>query len=138
MMDHIFAMLGTALPNLLLQLGVTALLLGLGVLIYQAITPFDERRLIGQGNKAAGIVFGASVLALAIPLAATLATTTVLIDIVIWGVIALVVQLVTLVVISLVFRGMKRQIEADNVAAAFGLAAAQIAVALLNAGAVAG
>lgn len=136
--DQILTILGTGLPVLLTQLGATAVLLGIGVAVYQAITPFHERRLIGEGNVAAGVVLAGSILALAIPLAATLATSTVLADIIVWGLVALVIQLVTFLVITLVFRGLKAGVEAGNVAAGLGLAAAQIAVALLNAGAMAG
>lgn len=136
--DQILTILGTGLPVLLTQLGATVVLLGIGVAVYQAITPFHERRLIGEGNVAAGVVLAGSILALAIPLAATLATSTVLADIIVWGLVALVIQLVTFLVITLVFRGLKAGVEAGNVAAGLGLAAAQIAVALLNAGAMAG
>ncbi|PWR19135.1 DUF350 domain-containing protein [Zavarzinia compransoris] len=137
-MSQILTTLGTGLPVLLPQLGVTIALLIIGILIYQAITPFNERELVDQGNTAAGIVLGGSVLALAIPLAATLATSNVLIDIIVWGVVALVIQLLTFVVITLVFRGLKAGVEAGNVAAGLGLASAQLAIALLNAGAMAG
>lgn len=138
MLDQILTTLGSGLPVLLGQLGATILLLGLGVAVYQAITPFHERRLIAEGNAAAGIVLAGSVLALALPLAVTLATSTVLLDIVIWGLVALAVQLVTFIVVTQVFRGLKAGVEAGNVAAALGLASAQVAVALLNAGAMAG
>lgn len=138
MLDQILTTLGSGLPVLLGQLGATILLLGLGVAVYQAITPFHERRLIAEGNTAAGIVLAGSVLALALPLAVTLATSTVLLDIVIWGLVALAVQLVTFIVVTQVFRGLKAGVEAGNIAAALGLASAQVAVALLNAGAMAG
>lgn len=136
--DQILATLGSGVPVLLAQLGATIILLGIGVLVYQAITPFHEKRLIAQGNVAAGIVLSGSVLALAIPLAATLATSSLLVDIIVWGVVALVIQLLTFVVVTLMFRGLKAGVEAGNVAAALGLASAQVAVALLNAGAMAG
>ncbi|MDD3446464.1 MAG: DUF350 domain-containing protein [Zavarzinia sp.] len=136
--DQILATLGSGVPVLLAQLGATIILLGIGVLVYQAITPFHEKRLIAQGNVAAGIVLSGSVLALAIPLAATLATSSLLVDIIVWGVVALVIQLLTFVVVALMFRGLKAGVEAGNVAAALGLASAQVAVALLNAGAMAG
>lgn len=137
-MDHLLDIVGTALPTLLLQFAVTAILLALGVFAYQLLTPYHERTLVAQGNVAAGIVRAGSILALAIPLAALLATTTILLDIVVWGLVALVLQLVTLVVVTWLLKGLKSQIEGDNQAAALTLAATQIAVALLNAGAVAG
>lgn len=130
--------LSRGVPLLLLDFCATLVLLGLGVLVYMAITPFKERDLIARGNTAGGLVFGGSVLSLAIPLAATLATSVVLLDIIIWGIIALILQLATFVVATWFIRDLRQQIDAGNVAAACQLVAAQLAVALLNAAAVSG
>jgi putative membrane protein len=134
----ILTSLGTGLPVLLLHFVVTLLLLALGVACYVRLTPFQERALIGEGNVAAGIVLAGAIVGLAVPLAATLATSLVLLDIIIWGVIALLLQLVTFAVATLLFRGLRQMIEAGNIAAAVALAGVQLAVALLNAGAMAG
>jgi putative membrane protein len=130
--------LRAGLPVLLPQFLATLVLLAIGVLCYRAITPFNERRLVAQGNVAAGIVYAGSVVALAIPLAATLATSVVLLDIVMWGVVALILQLVAFGIASLLLRELRRMIEDGNVAAALALVGIQLAVALLNAGAMAG
>ena len=131
--------LGQGLPVLLLHFVVTLLLLALGVFCYTRITPFHEEQLVRGGNIAAGIVLSGTVVALAIPLGATLATSLfVTLDIVIWGIVALVLQLVAFGVATLMFRDMRRMIEAGNVAAALALAGIQLAVALFNAGAMAG
>jgi putative membrane protein len=127
--------LDTGLPYLLLQFLVTVALLVIGVAIYMAVTSFRERELVAQGNVAAGIVLGGAVLGLAIPLAALLATTSFVVDIIVWGVVALVIQLITLGIVALMLRRLRGMIEAGNVAAALILAAAQIAVALINAAA---
>lgn len=137
-MDVIFETLQAGLPILAMQFGLTLALLALGVAIYMAITPFHEMRLIRAGNTAAGIVMAGSILALAIPLAATLATSRFTLDILIWGLVALVLQLLTFVIVTLLIRGLRGMIEAGNLAAAWMLAGVQIAVALLNAGAMAG
>ncbi len=137
-MDAILETLRAGLPVLFSQLAVTLALLGLGTAAYMAITPFHETRLIRAGNTAAGIVLAGSLVALAIPLAATLAASRVTLDILIWGLVALAVQLLAFGVASLLFRGLRDMIEAGNVAAATALAGIQIAVALLNAGAMAG
>jgi putative membrane protein len=133
-----FHTLGSGLWVLLPQLAVTLALLALGVAIYQLITPFDERAMVAQGNLAGGVTLGGSVLALSIPLAATLATSHAIIDIAVWGVVALLLQLVALAVATLLLRGLRRNIEAGNVAAALALIGIQLAVALVNATAVAG
>ena len=130
--------LQTGLPVLLVQFAATLALWGLGVLCYIAITPFHEHRLVRQGNCAAATVLAGTAIALAIPLAATLAASALTIDILLWGVVALALQLVTFAAASLLVRGLREMIEAGNVAAALVLSGVQIAVALLNAGAMAG
>jgi len=134
----ILAGLGSGLPVLLLHFTATVLLFLGGVAAYVAVTPLRERELLASGNRAAGIVLGGTVVALAIPLAATLVTSLSLIDILIWGVVALVLQIVTFGIAVLLVRDLRTMIENGNVAAATTLAALQLAIALLNAGAMAG
>ncbi len=137
-MDTILETLSTGLPVLLLQLAATLGLLGLGAAIYTAVTPFHEFRLVREGNAAAGISLAGTLVALAIPLAATLATSPVPLDILLWGLVALVVQLLAFLLASRLIPGLRAMIERDNPAAACVLVGVQIAVALLNAGAMAG
>ncbi len=137
-MDSITATLLQGLPVLLGQLAATLVLLGIGMACYIAITPFNEWRLMREGNVAAGVVIAGTLVALAMPLAATLATSVLVLDIVLWGLVSLVVQLLTFVAASAMIRGLRGMIEAGNVAAALVLIGIQIAVALLNAGAMAG
>ena len=130
--------LRAGLPVLLPQFAATLVLLAVGVFCYRLITPFNERRLVAEGNVAGGVVYAGSLVALAIPLAATLAASVVLLDVVLWGVVALILQLVAFGVASLLLRDLRRKIEDGNVAAALALVGIQIAIALLNAGAMAG
>ena len=132
---NVLAALGQGLPMLLLQFAIVLVLLVVGMLIYMAVTPFNERELVRQANPAAATVLGGALVALAIPLAALLATTGGLLDIVAWGVVAVVLQLVTVMVVSLLLRSMRTMIEAGQVAAAIPLVAAQLAIGLLNAAA---
>lgn len=137
-MDTILPALTSGLPVLILQFAVTLGLLAIGAAIYGAITPFHELGLIRQGNTAAGVVFAGTLVALAIPLAATLATSLVTLDVVIWGSIALVIQLLAFAAATALFRGLRDMIEGGNVAAAWAVVGIQLALALLNAGAMAG
>lgn len=126
--------LGSGLPRLLLQFIVAIALLLAGVAIYTAFTPYKERELVRRNNSAGGVVYAGTIVALAIPLASLLATTGYVLDIVVWGIIALLIQLATLAAVSLLLlRHLRTMIEAGNIAAALTVAAAQIAVALLNA-----
>lgn len=137
-MDSILDTLQLGLPILVLQMAITLALLGAGIAIYMAVTPFHEMRLVRAGNAAAGIVLMGAIVALAIPLAATLASSLVTLDILLWGIVAVVLQLLAFLLTTALFRGLRGMIEAGNVAAAWMLVGLQIAVALLNAGAMAG
>ncbi len=130
--------LNSGLPILLLHFLITVALLLLGVACYALITPFRERELIRDGNPAAGLVLAGALVALAIPLAATLATSTVWLDILLWGSVAVLIQLLTFLVFILLARGFRAAIESGNVAAAAVLVGVQLAIALLNAGAMSG
>jgi putative membrane protein len=134
-LSAIFDAIGSGLPHLLTQLVASIALLGIGVAIYTALTPFRERALMSSGNVAAGVVFAGAVVALVLPIATILATSGRLLDVIVWGVVALTLQLITLGTLALSFRNMSREIESGNVAVALGIAAAQVAVALLNAAA---
>jgi putative membrane protein len=125
--------LGTGLPVLLLQFAICIVLLVAGVAIYTKVTPFHERELLREGNVAASAVLSGAVIALAIPLAALLATTRTVLDIVVWGIVAILLQLVTVVIVCHLMRRMRLTIEDGSVAAALPIAAAQLAIAVLNA-----
>lgn len=130
--------LGTGLPVLILHMAATLALLALGVAGYMIITPFHERRLVAAGNPAAGLVLGGTLVALAVPLAATLATSGAALDILVWGAVAVLFQLVAFTVAALLVRDLRTQIEAGNTAAAMTVVGIQLALALVNAAAMAG
>ena len=134
----ILATLSQGLPILFGQLAATLGLLGIGIACYITLTPWNERQLVRDGNVAAGIVVSGTLVALAIPLAANLASSVLILDIVVWGLVALVIQLLTFYAATALIRGLRDMIEAGNVAAALVLIGIQVAVALLNAGAVSG
>jgi putative membrane protein len=130
--------LQSGLPVLVGHFLAALALLLIGAFCYLKITPFNERELIAQNNVAAACVLVGTLIALAIPLTATLATSGGVIDIVIWGFIALLIQLATFAAASLFLHNLRKMVLEDNVAAAVTLAGLQIAVALLNAGVMAG
>src|SRR5215469_11133566 len=125
--------LGAGLPVLLLQFVICIVLLVVGVTIYTLVTPFRERELLRQGNVAAATVLSGAVVALAIPLAALLATTRAVLDILVWGIVAILLQLITVLIASHAMKRLQLRVDDGNVAAALPIAAAQLAIALLNA-----
>jgi putative membrane protein len=127
-----------ALPVFATHFLITLVILVVGVVIYQALTPQNEARLIRANNQAAAVAFGAAILSLALPLAMCLARSVSIPDIIIWGTIALIIQLATFFVASLVFRDLVKRIEAGEMASAIALGATHIAVGAINAAAIAG
>ena len=123
---------------LLLQFAVALALLGVGVVCYIAVTPFHERELVRAGNTAAGIVAGGNFVALAIPLAATLADQPRHAGHRDLGRRRAGPAAAGLRRRCRLIPGLRGMIEADNIAAACMLVGMQLAVALLNAGAMAG
>ena len=138
MFDTILTSAMKAMPIFAAHFGVTLLMLIGGVLIYRAVTPQDETRLIHENNVAAAVAFGAAILSLALPLAMCLARSVSIPDIIIWGVVALAVQLGTFFVASLLFRDLVQRIERGELAAAITLGSTHLGVAAINAAAIAG
>lgn len=136
-MDAIIQALSSGLPILVLQLAVATVVLVAGVALYTVVTPFDERRLVREGNVAAAVSVAGAIVGMALPIAATLATSLVTLDILVWGAVAVVVQL-TLAAGTRLCRGIRQMIEDNNLAVAIALFSVQIAVAMLNAAAVSG
>jgi putative membrane protein len=97
--------------HFILAFGIACLLLAIFKRVYQISTPYDESRLIGEGNTAAAIALFTA-----------------------WGLLAGVIQiLASLVVRRFIVRDMTARIESGNVASAVYLAATAIGVGLLNA-----
>ncbi len=120
--------------HFLLAFGIACLFLAAFKWLYQVSTPYDERRLVAEGNLAAAIVFGGAIVGFALPLASALEVTANPIEFVAWGVLAGVIQVMaSLVVRRIVIRDLVARIEAGNVASAVYMAATSIAVGLLNA-----
>ena len=138
MFDAILTSALRAMPVFGAHFAVTLLMLVGGVLIYQALTPMNEARLIRENNSAAATAFGAAILSLALPLGMCLARSVSIPDIVVWGVVALVVQLATFFVVRFVFRDLAPRIERGEMAAAVALGATHLSVGIINAAAIAG
>jgi putative membrane protein len=138
MFQAIFNSAIRALPVFAAHFLTTLVILVVGILIYQALTPQNEGKLIRANNQAAAVAFAAAILSLALPLAMCLARSVSIPDIVVWGTIALIIQLGTFFVASFVFRDLVKRIEAGEMASAIALGATHLAVGTVNAAAIAG
>jgi putative membrane protein len=125
---------GTGAGHFLLAFGISCLFLAVFKRVYQVSTPYDERKLIGEGNVAAAIALGGAIIGFALPLASALTQTADPIEFMLWGLLAGVIQIVaSLVVRRFIVRDMVERIESGNVATAVYLAATSIGIGLLNA-----
>ena len=137
-MDPVIQSFLTGFPILLLHLGVTLGMLAIAVAIYHLITPYHELRLIRGGNTAAAVSFAGAIVGLAIPLALCMATSVNVWDIVVWGVVTLLIQLLAFRLGDALLQDLPRRIESDELGAAILVVGIKLAIALVNAAAVAG
>jgi putative membrane protein len=133
--DAVLNSLWSGLPALVGQFLTTAGIYGLGLAVYMWLTPYHELRLVRQGNVAAAITLTGAVIGLALPLGATLAHSVSVADIAIWGAVSAVLQALGFGAVSLWLRDLPEKVERGDIAAALLVAAAQLAVGILNAGA---
>lgn len=135
-MELVLDTLLAGFPYFISHFGLTLLMLGAGVYIYEKITPYRELELVREGNKAAAISLAAAILGLAIPLAACLEGSVSLWDIFIWGWVILIIQILAFFFASLVIDDLKGRIERDELGPAILLFSGKISIALLNAAAI--
>ncbi|MDK2755232.1 MAG: DUF350 domain-containing protein [Blastomonas fulva] len=126
------------LPIFMLHLGSATLAWAAALALYVWITPHREFALIREGNMAAAVSFGGAAIGLALPLAFCLAASVNVWDVLIWGSVTLILQLIAFRVVDLLIGNLSKRIEENEVAAATFLAMTKIALACLNAAAVAG
>tara|TARA_Y100000813_G_scaffold177399_1_gene143872 strand:+ start:90 stop:503 length:414 start_codon:yes stop_codon:yes gene_type:complete len=137
-MNAVFESFLSGFPVLMLHSSVTFVMLGIAMMIYVRITPYDDIKLIQDGNQAVAVSLAAALLGLAIPLAFCMATSVNVWDIVIWGGVTLFLQLLAYRLVDLLLRGLPQRIENGEIGAATFLASVKLSVAAINAAAVVG
>jgi putative membrane protein len=109
-------------------------LLALFKRLYQLSTPYDEAKLVAEGNVAAATALGGAIVGFALPLASAIANTASAVEFVVWAVIAGIIQIVaSLFVRRVVIRDLSQRIVDGNVATAIYLAATSVAIGMINA-----
>ena len=98
-----------------------------------AVTSHHEASLIRQGNAAAAISFSGALLGFTLTLASAIIHSVSLIDMMVWSAIAIVVQLAVFLLVDRCLREISKHIEAGNIAAGTTLAAASLAIGIVNA-----
>jgi putative membrane protein len=131
-MKHVFDSFA-GFDDFLVYFAAALALLAAFIVIYEKITPYDEFKLIHEGNTAAAFSLSGSILGFVIPLASAVRGSVSLVDMAIWGVIALVVQLAAFVAVKMMIPSITKDIPAGNSAQGFFLGSVSLAVGLLNA-----
>jgi putative membrane protein len=103
--------------------------------IYVLVTPHKEFALVQQGDTAAGFAFGGTLIGYALPVSKAVAEAPTVLDMAVWSVIGLAIQLIVYFAVRLLVPGISKKIEENNVGAGVFLAAASIAIGMINAGA---
>lgn len=123
------------LPLYFTFLGVSVALLAVAVTLYMLITPYREVTLIRQGNSAAAISLGGTVIGMAIALFSIASGTYAIRDLLLWGAVALVSQIAVFAIVCLKLPGFRQGIEEDRLGYGITLGAFSVAMGILNAGA---
>ena len=137
-MEAVLESFMTGLPVLLLHYLVTLTMLAIGVTVYLWMTPYRELELIRDGNVAAAVSLGATIISLAMPLAFSMAVSVGVWDIVLWGLVTLLIVLVVYRVIDFLMKDLPRRIELGELGPAILLAAVKLGVSIITAAAVSG
>jgi putative membrane protein len=120
----------------LVYLGTAVALVMAFFVVYTRVTPYDEVRLIREGNQAAALSLGGALLGFAVTIASALIHTRDYTQFAGWAFGALLVQLLVYVVATRLLRMSKEHIEADNRAFGGLLGAIALSIGLVNAGCV--
>jgi putative membrane protein len=110
-------------------LGLTALFL----IVYMRITPYQEFKLIDNGNTAAACSLSGTLVGFIIPLASAIIHSVNFFDMLLWGVVALGVQILVYFLMRRLFKGLASAIEEGVVSKGLFLGALSLAAGVLNA-----
>jgi len=102
--------------------------------IYQWVTPYDEAKLIREGNVAAALALGGALVGYVLPLASALSNTVTLLEFCAWAALAGVLQVAAFTLVRMVvMKDVAARIEKGEIAAGVYLLSISLAVGVLNA-----
>jgi putative membrane protein len=125
-----------AILNYLLHLFTAAALVLAFFVVYVRITPFDEVLLVRQGNGAAALSLGGTLIGFSATIASALVHTASYYEFTGWALGAMLVQVLVFAITTRLLRMSKDQIEANNCAFGGLLGAISLSIGLVNAGAI--
>ena len=137
-MNSVIQSFWAGFPVLLLHTSVTLAMLAAAVFVYVRITPYDEIKLIRDGNTAAAVSLSGAIVGLAIPLAFSMASSISVLEVLIWGPVTLLLQLIAFRFTDLILKDISKRIADDEIGPAILLVSIKLGVAAINAAAVTG
>jgi putative membrane protein len=103
-------------------------------LVYQWVTPYNEGKLIREGNVAAALALGGALVGYVLPLASALSNTVTLLEFCAWATLAGVLQIAAFTLVRvLAMKDVAARIERGEIAAGVYLLSISLAVGVLNA-----
>ena len=109
-------------------------LLAAFLVLYVLVTPYNELALIRDGNEAAAVSLGGTLIGFALPIAVSVAVSHNLYAMIGWGAVAGLVQLLVFTAARLALPRLNESIPQGRVASGIFLASLAIGVGILNAG----
>ncbi|PWF42071.1 DUF350 domain-containing protein [Massilia glaciei] len=115
------------------------LLSGIGLVmvfffVYTTITSYDEVLMIRQGNEAAALSLGGTLIGFSLTIASAMMNTKNYTEFLIWAGIAMVIQVLVFGIVTRLLKMSREQMEANNRAFGGLLGAISISIGLINAG----
>jgi putative membrane protein len=102
--------------------------------VYQWVTPYNEGKLIREGNVAAALALGGALVGYVLPLASALSNTVTLLEFCAWAALAGVLQIAAFTLVRVVvMKDVTARIEKGEIAAGVYLMSISLAVGVLNA-----
>ena len=134
----VFQSVLNGLPFLISHFLGTCFIFFVGLWVYLKITPFDEFKLIKEGNLAASISLMGASLGIALPLSFCLSSSLNIIDIFVWGSISVLIQLLCYKVVDYILKDLPKRIEDGQISSSILLFSLKISISFINSAAISG
>lgn len=125
-----------AILNYVLHLATAIALVLAFFVVYTRVTPYDEVLLIRQGNCAAAVSLGGTLLGFSVTIASALMHTDDYYEFAGWAALAMLIQVLVFVIATRLLRMSKDQIEHNNIGFGTLLGAISLSIGLINAGSI--
>ncbi len=122
-----------AVPAFVTYFFASLLLTAVFAAVYSFLTPYNELKLVREGNAAASLSLAGAIIGFILPLAVIIAHSVSVLDLSLWALVALIVQVAAFRLARLLLPALCRDIPEGKMAAAGFLAMVSLGVGILNA-----